>query len=179
MHRTCIWLMVPSRMTKTSLKSGCKFGDECNFRHTEVGGQISKKAMKSDGKRIGGFKEREHSIAMCVPRQLSEKVYSAGKWIESHSQALEDQNASRKRSRNDRVLRRESCISANLRSEFRELDNSRKDRKTKPYNWSGGPAWGMVKESKDAFYKCWSLGNACTYFEKARRAIIVNRSRSV
>ena len=37
----------------------------------------------------------------------------------------------------------------------------------------------MAKESKDTFYSCWSLGNACTYFEKARRAIIVNQSQSV
>ena len=46
------------------------------------------------------FFERDCSIGLCVAWLPSEKVNSAGKWkvgIESHSQVLEDHDASRKK----------------------------------------------------------------------------------
>ena len=46
---------------------GCKYRDKCHFRHTEVGGQPSKKSKKSDGKRISGIIERDDSIGLRVP----------------------------------------------------------------------------------------------------------------
>ena len=59
-------------MTETSLKSGCKFGDECNFRHNEAGGQISKKAMKSDGK--GSVASKKENIQLrCVSQDSSQR----------------------------------------------------------------------------------------------------------
>ena len=72
LHRTCNWIIVPSRMTKTSLKSGCKFDDECNFRHKEAGGQISIKAMKSDGKGPVALK-KENIQLRCVSQDSSQR----------------------------------------------------------------------------------------------------------
>ena len=51
-------------------ESGCKYGDCCQFRHTEVDSQPRKKSQTS-----GGI---IYSVRLCIPRLPSEKVYSAG-----------------------------------------------------------------------------------------------------
>ena len=61
--------------------------------------------------RIDGFVEGDNTIGLCVPRLPSEKVHSAESW---------------------KIGRRESFKSANLRSEIHGLQNSMKERKTKP-----------------------------------------------
>ena len=80
-------------------ESECKYGDYCQFRHTETGEQPRKKSRKSGGKRISGpvffFKKKNYSVWLCIPRLPSDcpqkdsilrKIWKIG--IESHRQVL-------------------------------------------------------------------------------------------
>ena len=91
-----------------------------------------------------------------------------------------------------RVHRRESCKSVNLRSEFRGLQNLRKERKTKPWNKSDAPAekrgtWrimslGSKRRKKDTFYspaEAWVMPTHPSKKQKARSSRIRGRLWSV
>ena len=80
---------------KISSLSGCKFGDQCLFRHTEADGQPSKKVEDKWWVRISCLYRRR--------RLPSEEVYSADRWkICSSNHAVKffkDTSAPRKNSR--------------------------------------------------------------------------------
>ena len=87
------------------------------------------------------------------------------------------------------VRRRKSFNSSNIRREVRGVQISRKERKTKPWNRFGAPAethgtWQRMsfnskRRQRYVLLSCRSLANAGTIFEKARRATVRNRLRSV
>ena len=69
-------VLLEGKVRKRAL-SGCKFGDQRLFWHTEADGQPSKKSKKSCRKgSVASLKESKHLL--CVPRyRATEEVYSA------------------------------------------------------------------------------------------------------
>ena len=105
------------------------------FRHTEADGQPRTKAKKSGGKGSVALLKETVQVG-CLSQDCPLKNFilqEVGKLgIKSRSQVLQDHDESRKNSGEERVHRRESCKNVYLRSEIHWLQNSRKERKTKP-----------------------------------------------
>ena len=92
-----------------------------------------------------GLKEF-YTIGSCVSRFSSEQIYSVSWKVESSSRR---QRCVTRKFWKRMVYRRESRKTVYLRSEFRGLQNSRKERKMKPSDRSGAPAelpgtWQMM-----------------------------------
>ena len=104
-------------------ESGCKYGDCCQFRLNEVDSQQRKKSKTSGG---------TESVALNIfnsvvyPKIALRKSLFFGRLIESHRQVLQEHMAPRKKSG------KEGLKNANLKSEFRALQNSRKDARRNP-----------------------------------------------
>ena len=96
-------------------ESGCTFGEQCQFRHTEAAGQPIEKSKKSGEKGSVAFLKESIQLG-CVSQDYPlKKIYSAGSWkigIESHSQILP--MAPHKKFWRERVHREELWKSVNL-----------------------------------------------------------------
>ena len=66
----------------TSLKTRCKFGGTCFFRHVEADEKPSKKSKKGGAKWCSCIIERVHTTGLCISRFWSEKVE---KWGSRHA----------------------------------------------------------------------------------------------
>ena len=76
---------------------GCKYGDCCQFRHTEVDSQVSQEKVKDKWRnRISGLEQKFSSVV--YPKIALRKSLFCGRLIESHRQVLQEHMAPRKKS---------------------------------------------------------------------------------
>ena len=170
-------------------ESGCKCGDSCLFRHTEADGQPSNKSKKGGGKDHWPYWKRILNLVV-RPMIAFRKSLFCGKNRLGSIYTVTPSSSPRPRCVTQkfgekRVLRRQSFKNATLTSEFWEVQNSRKERRTKPSGKSGAPAeqpgtWRRMSIGSEGVTRyvklsCRSLGDADTLFDKSRRATIRDR----
>ena len=61
-------------------EKGCVHGDKCHFRHVEAEGKPNKKSKKGGAKGSVAILKESYTIGLCIPRFLSEKIYSTWTW---------------------------------------------------------------------------------------------------
>ena len=146
-------------------ESGCQYGDDCQFRHTEFDGQPSKKSKNSGGKKDQLPYWKESIQLGCVsqddpPRKsFLQEVGKLGRITPSNSP---EAHGTSLKFGNDRVHREEFCKSANLKNAISVRQNLRKEHKMKLCNKRDAPAekhgnWRKMstsskKEDKATFY---------------------------
>ena len=141
----------------------------CHFRHSDVGGQPSKKSKKSGAK--GSVAQLKETIQLgCVSQDYPRKksiLREVGKLGSNHTVKFSKGTCATQKFGKRNVHRRASFKNANLRSEFRGLQNSRKVRQERCAHRG---AWDLASKKEAKRYvllSCRSLGNASTLFEEA------------
>ena len=112
-------------------ESKCRYGDRCHFRHTEADGQPSNKKSKKSGGKDQWRYLKENSQLGCVSQHSTRKSLFFGKlenWDRITQSSSPRPRCVTQKIGTEMVHRRESCKNAKLRSEFRGLQNSRKER---------------------------------------------------
>ena len=164
-------------------KSGCKFGELCPFRHTEVDRRPSKKSKKSGGK--GSVASLMKSFQLGCVSQDSESpkmsdLRKSGKVGSNRAVTCSKGTWHHKNSGKKGSISRGYAKGANLQNAIRVLLHLRKEQWMKPCNKNDAPAekhgtWRkhihQLKLEGQGYvllpYR--SMGNAGTLFEKIQR----------
>ena len=159
--------------------------DKCKFLHTEAGGHPSKKVKERWRKRIGGLVEWTIQLG-CVSQDCPQKksiLREVGKLDSNHSQVREGHDASRKNSGkegstagNHSKVRTSGANSVGSKIRVENARRNPESGAVRPQRRLGTGS-GCLQTKKEV--SCRSLGNAGTLFEKARRARIRERFRSI
>ena len=129
--------MASSRMSKSQVCVGCKFGDQCLFRHTEAEGQLNQKPKKSGGEgSVALLKESFQLGCVAQDSHPSKSILWKGKFgIKSH------RHFSRSTWHHMEIRdRKEELISAGLKNAIRVLQNLRTGHMRNPCKKNDAPA---------------------------------------
>ena len=123
-------------------ESGCKYGDKCKLLHIEAGGQPSKRPKKGGAKGSVALLKETCQLG-CMSHDSPQRksiLRENGKLRSNHTLKLSKPRYVTQKLGKRRIHRRESIRIGNLRSEFRGLQKSMKERKMRSSGKSGAPA---------------------------------------